>query len=64
MIINVTSKAETLGVGEVNVKFPTWPWDKRQACARSLCADCDHQLIEVGHEQADSIVILIATQLW
>ena len=24
MIINVTSKAETLGVGEVNVKFPTW----------------------------------------
>ena len=31
---------------------------------RSLCADCDHQLIEAGHGQANSIVILIATQLW
>ena len=31
---------------------------------RGLCADCDHQVIEPFDRQADSIVILIATQLW
>ena len=32
MIMSNHLQAETLGIGDVNVKFPTCIWDKRGSC--------------------------------